>query len=413
MLRNEDVAEVLQRPEVLGRLVGFTDLTALHGEWIHEMVFGDEDYTLQAHRGAFKSSCLAVAIPLYMVLYPNRNVIFLRKTDHDVGEMMNMVAKVLQSDVMRDFTQTNRGVQLKITEQSMDHITTNLWHSPMGAPQLRGLGIKSSITGAHAWLVVTDDICNLSDRLSKAERDLTKFHYDELQNIRNRSGRIINLGTPWHKEDVFTKMPNIHRYDCYTTGLISPEKLQELRQSMAPSLFAANYELKHIASDDAIFETAPVFTKDMKVLRDGIAHVDAAYGGSDYTAFTLGCRRGETIYLFGKLWHRHADQCLEEIVALANEYMCWPLYCEDNGDKGFLQKEIEARDGYAKSYTETQNKVIKITTYLRKWWGKIVFVEGTDPEYLEQILDYTVHAGHDDAADSAACVCRILDRGCW
>ena len=100
MLRKEDVAEVLQRPEVLGRLVGFTDLTALHGEWIHEMVFGDEDYTLQAHRGAFKSSCLAVAIPLYMVLYPNRNVIFLRKTDHDVGEMMNMVAKVLQSDVI-------------------------------------------------------------------------------------------------------------------------------------------------------------------------------------------------------------------------------------------------------------------------------------------------------------------------
>ena len=98
MLRKEDVAEVLQRPEVLGRLVGFTDLTALHGQWIHEMVFGDEDYTLQAHRGAFKSSCLAVAIPLYMVLYPNRNVIFLRKTDHDVGEMMNMVAKVLQSD---------------------------------------------------------------------------------------------------------------------------------------------------------------------------------------------------------------------------------------------------------------------------------------------------------------------------
>ena len=143
MLRNEDVAEVLQRPEVLGRLVGFTDLTALHGQWIHEMVFGDEDYTLQAHRGAFKSSCLAVAIPLYMVLYPDRNVIFLRKTDHDVGEMMNMVAKVLQSDVMRDFTQTNRGVQLKITEQSMDHITTNLWHLPMGAPQLRGLGIPA------------------------------------------------------------------------------------------------------------------------------------------------------------------------------------------------------------------------------------------------------------------------------
>jgi hypothetical protein len=54
------------------------------------------------------------------------------------------------------------------------------------------------------------------------------------------------------------------------------------------------------------------------------------------------------------------------------------------------------------------NKYIKITTFLRKWWPRIVFLEGTDPEYIDQILDYTEH---DDAADSAACVCRILDEG--
>jgi hypothetical protein len=37
-------------------------------------------------------------------------------------------------------------------------------------------------------------------------------------------------------------------------------------------------------------------------------------------------------------------------------------------------------------------------------------VSGTDLAYIDQILDYTEQADHDDAPDSAACVCRILDR---
>ena len=41
---------------------------------------------------------------------------------------------------------------------------------------------------------------------------------------------------------------------------------------------------------------------------------------------------------------------------------------------------------------------------------QIEWLEGTDPEYLNQILSYTEDAEHDDAPDSAACVCRILDR---
>ena len=54
------------------------------------MINGTEDYTLQVHRGSYKSSCLAVAIALLMILRPNRNIIFLRKTDKDVAEMLGM-----------------------------------------------------------------------------------------------------------------------------------------------------------------------------------------------------------------------------------------------------------------------------------------------------------------------------------
>ena len=85
------------------------------------------------------------------------------------------------------------------------------------------MGINGSITGKHFDRIFTDDIVNVQDRTSKAERDRTKIVYQELQNIRNRGGRIFNTGTPWHKEDCFSLMPNIERYDCYSTGLISKE----------------------------------------------------------------------------------------------------------------------------------------------------------------------------------------------
>ena len=410
---NEQKLEMLEDAfshlDEVGKEVGFKDLTPLHGEWIHEMVFGEGDYTLQAHRGSYKSSCLAVAIALILLMNPKRNIIFIRKTDKDVSEMLGMVVKILRTGLMKDFCNFIHGKPLQIVSEGTDHISTNLWTSPMGAHQLLGIGLRASITGKHAYYVITDDICNLSDRISRAERERTKLQYDELQNIRNREGRIINLGTPWHKDDVFSKMPNIHRYDCYQTGLISTEKLDEIRQSMTPSLFAANYELKHIASEEAFFDTPPVFTDDPKQLRNGISHIDAAYGGRDFTAFTCAKRTGNKIYLYGRIWHKPVDAVLEECIMEADRLLCWPLHCEDNGDKGFLCKEIRHRGKWAKSYSENQNKFIKISTYLKKWWPNIIFLRGTDPDYINQIMDYTEHAEHDDAPDSAACCCRYWD----
>ena len=44
---------------------------------------------------------------------------------------------------------------------------------------------------------------------------------------------------------------------------------------MSDSLFAANYELKHIADADAMFKE-PRFTDDEELIYGGIGHIDAA-----------------------------------------------------------------------------------------------------------------------------------------
>jgi len=276
--------------------------------------------------------------------------------------------------------------------------------------QLLGIGTSGSLTGKHADIVITDDIVNLKDRLSASERQRIRSIYQELQNIRNPGGRIINTGTPWHKDDAFAIMPPAVRFDCYQTGLLSEKQLQTLKQSMEPSLFAANYELKHIAAEGALFATEPPQTDKAELLRDGIAHIDAAYGGEDFTALTCGKRVGDTLYLYGRLWRAHVDTLMDTILAECDRLMCAPVYCETNGDKSYLSRELRRMGAETRPYAEKQNKYFKIATYLRKWWGKVVFLSGTDRAYIDQILDYTEQAAHDDAPDSAACVCRILDR---
>lgn len=415
MNRKQAVDFLLTRPVDFARMLGFTKLGDIHNRWIIDMVRGQEDKTLQASRGTYKTTCVSIALALINILLPNMRVLFMRKTDNDVKEVIKQVQNILTDPHTQYLVNCIYGVDLSLTVQSATEISTNLSVDNKGTSQLIGLGMGSSITGKHFDRIFTDDIVNVQDRISKAERDRTKTIYQELQNIKNRGGRIFNTGTPWHKDDCFTIMPEAVRYGCYhpeIQKIISAEELAAIKQSMSPSLFAANYELQHIAAENALFETAPRFFNNPELLRDGIAHIDAAYGGEDYTAFTCGKRSGNTLYLYGKMWHNHVDTVLDRILSEVDKMACAPVYCEDNGDKGFLGKEIRRKnaDLPVRIYHEKENKYAKIATYLRKWWSNIVWLEGTDREYLNQIMDYTEDAEHDDAPDSAACICRLLDR---
>lgn len=411
MTAKDKALALLRDPVALGKALGYDDFRhGLHDVWIKRMVSPGEDMTLQAHRGSYKTTCLCVAIAEMMMRYRDRNIIFLRKTDADVVEVVKNVQRILEHPVMRGIFLALTGEELAIIKATGAEITTSAYCAPRGASQLLGIGTSGSLTGKHADIIITDDIINLKDRLSAAERQRTRSVYQELQNIRNPGGRIINTGTPWHKDDAFAIMPAPERFDCYSTGLLSPEKLEQLKKSMEPSLFAANYELKHIAAEDALFPTFPGTTEDADCLRDGIAHIDAAYGGEDYTALTCGRRDGDTLYLYGRLWRAHVDTLMDAITAECDRLMCSPIYCETNGDKGYLGRELKRRGVQVRMYQEKQNKYSKIATFLRKWWGNVVFLAGTDPEYIAQIMDYTEQAEHDDAPDSAACVCRIFDR---
>ena len=409
-ISKRDVLDLLwENPYKIGHWVGFKDLTELHNKWLRKFLFNTEDMTLQGHRGSYKTTTLSLFLAIHAVIFPNETVLFFRKTSGDATEVIRQTANILKSGCINEITKILYGKNLELIKNTSSEIQTNLNTTRKGTSQIVGLGIGTSITGKHADIVITDDIVNVNDRISGAEREHTKLAYMELQNIKNRGGRFINTGTPWHKEDCFTLMPNPETYDCYSTGLMSKEQIADIKMHMSPSLFAANYELKHIAAEDVIF-TEPQIGADPETVRDGIAHLDSAFYGEDYTAFSIMAYHDGKYYLYGRCWRKHVEDCYQDIFDLYNKFMCGKLYTEKNADKGMVARDLRNSGIRTVGYNESTNKHIKIVTYLKAIWAETIFVEGTDPEYIEMITDYNENAAHDDAPDSAACLARLLYR---
>ena len=410
MTRQQAIDFLINNPVGYAKMLGFTKLSSLHNGWIKDMVRGKGDRTLQASRGTYKTTCVSVALSLIIILLPNIRTLFMRKTDTDVKEVIKQVQKILKDEHTIYFAEIIYGVKLRLVVESATEVQTNLTTDIKGTNQLIGIGSGSSITGKHYDRIFTDDIVNLQDRTSKAERDRTKMIYQELHNIKNRNGRIFNTGTPWHPEDCFSIMPPAQKYDCYNEEIrkiISEEELEEIKSKMLPSLFSANYELRHIASEDVIFIN-PRLGEDAALVEQGVAHIDAAYGGEDYTAFTICKKSNGRYYVFGKLWHKHVDDCLPEIIELRKKFNAGRIYNEDNADKGYLAKTLRSKGELVSVYHESMNKFIKIVSYLKAEWTNVYFVNGTDQEYINQVCDYFEDAEHDDAPDSLASLVRVL-----
>lgn len=401
---------LIAEPYIYANMIGFDLITPFHNEWIQKLLWKDDDYTLQAHRDSYKTTCLIVAVTLMVVLRTEKTTLLLRKESSSTMEFVRAVRRCLLHPVTQEIAEFMYGSQIELIKDTQTELHTNLFKND-GAKesQLVADGIRSfAITGKHFNRIYTDDIVTLKDRISNAERIQTDNVYQELQNIRTKDGVILNTGTPWHKMDTFRLMPPPEVWTIYDTGLFDEDGIKKKRNSMTASLFSANYELKHVADEDCLFPN-PKYESYPFV--DGIAHLDASYGGDDTTAFTVMCKKDGKLHGYGKIWKSHVQNHYNEIVSLLQKYKAGTLYMERNADKGYVAKEMTPLYPNISTYSEHMNKHIKISTYLKSAWDNIYWANETDPEYMEQIVDYQENQGHDDAPDSASCLTRKLESG--
>lgn len=412
MTRQQAIDLLIRHPLKFAHMLGFTKLTDLNEAWLKDMMPSKNkaDASLQAHRLSYKTTCVSITLARIIILLPNKRTLFMRKTDTDVKEIVRQVEKILSDPHTQYIVQCIYGIGLKLFVANATEISTNLTTDVKGTSQLVGMGIGSSLTGKHFDYIFTDDISNITDRISKAERDRTKLVYQELQNIKNRDGRIYNTLTPWHKDDVSSIMPPAKKYTCYETGLMTAEQIEQIKQSMLPSLFAANYELRYVASEDVIFQPldASHFGLSPSLVEQGLMHVDSGFYGEDYTAMTVCKKHDGKYYVLLKMWRKHVEECYPDIINTSRRFMSGKCYMETNADKGMVARDLRQAGMKMVTYAESMNKYVKIVTYLKAIWNDVYFVEGTDMDAVQQIYDYNDAAEHDDAPDSLASVGRIL-----
>lgn len=398
--------QIINNPIPYAHSLGLTKLNEdIHKKWIRRAFFMDKHETTQAHRGSYKSTCVRVGLGLRMIAKPFTNTIMLRKTDPDVKDIITAISKDLQSDVAQCLMYDIYGRYPKLVANSYSELELDIYCGVMGR-QLLGLGLNASITGKHGP-VLTDDIVTLKDRLSGAERERTKSQYQELVNIASEANQYIqNWGTPWHKEDAFTVMPKPEVTNVYNSGILSEEEINERKTMTTASLFAANYELKHVADGDVLFPE-PKYGK-YPIGAKSYALLDAAYGGSDANGFTIMTEVGSDLHLIGKKFNGHVDNHYKQISSMLERFSVVEMSLENNADKGFLKRDLALHTNTRlRGYHESTNKYYKISTYGKSVWNRVIIdYDQSDPGYINEIMDYNENAEHDDCPDSYASLVR-------
>lgn len=321
---------------------------------------------------------------------------------------LNVILGVTRSTIERNVLQPMRshyGANL-VGEINNENIV-QLFGSPCYALGAEKVSQVTKLRGASIKYAYGDEVADWSPEVF----DLLKSRLDKVYSTFDGT---YNPGAPthWLKKfldsdiDVFSQV-----YTIDDNPFLPQEFVRNLKKEYAGTALYGRYILgRWTASDGALFVTYPETTADETLLYDGIAHIDAAFGGSDGSALTCANMIDGRLYIFGRLRQQHIDTLVDLYRADCARLRCSPILIERNADKGFVAKELHNSGEQVAVYDEHENKYKKIATYLRKWWKNVVILEGTDRAYLDQIMSYAEGVPHDDAPDSAACIARYYDQ---
>lgn len=412
---NEMLQKIAEHPHVLGWICGFPDLREIHSKWIKYIWKTKKGRALNAHRGSYKSTAIVyVGAVWYLLFNPNARVFIVRKTYEDAANAVATIARIMESPIIRELFKFAHREYPEFKVRSEGKLLFSFKRSLTDDVSITAFGLKSPFTGHHCDILICDDISTPKDRISRAEREFTKFMWRELStNIIDRGKPCCYIGTPWHKEGVESLIKDILiSFGIDDVGIMTPEMVEDARSKTTPSLFAANYLMQFVADDDALFKDPNITEKWPK---NGLgrveAHLDAAYGGMNSNALTIMAKEYATgkIRAKGYTFPGNVKDHLDEICKILAAYGCRTIHVEEQGDKGYVADMLKARNLNVKSYMESTNKQIKIGSYLYKYWPEIWWDPDSDDGYMMQVVDWTAETKeNDDAPDSAACLLRAM-----
>jgi hypothetical protein len=418
-MNDETILKIVARePHRLGRLIGKDKLTPLHSEWILYCWNSNEPKALQAFRGGYKTTAISViGSVVWLLFHPNDRIAIIRKNYQAAAGIVKAISEAMDNPEVKALFKTAYGITPQATTAREGSLTYSFKDTVTPEGNITALGIDSGITGLHFDKIICDDIITIKDRISRAERERT------VEMVREIAANIIEpgkgsawIGTPWHRDDawkVIRGFCDIAKYPLSKYNFIGEAEVEKKRITTTPFLYQANYELS-LSDDKTALFSEPVYSLGWDYsVRGAMAHIDAAYDGDHYCAFTVAAplpkKDGETFtryQIIGFTYPGNIKNWLDEIVRFCRKYRADAIHIENNADKGYTADRLKEKGLRVYSYVERMNKHMKISTHLFEVWRFLEWDPGTDEEYLNQIIDYREKSEPDDAPDSAASLFR-------
>ncbi|GHV78625.1 hypothetical protein AGMMS49944_04160 [Spirochaetia bacterium] len=396
----------------LGHLIGKKKLIDIHSDWIRYIWDSNVARALMAFRGSYKTtSCILIGAIRWMLFRPNDRIAIIKKSYSAGAQDLKAINQAMQLPAVQVLFKYVHGAYPKATVNRDGKLTYNFKKTITPEGSLTALGLDGNMTGYHFDKIICDDIITIKDRTSRAARENT------VEMVREISTNIIDpgkgsgwTGTPWHRNDAWTQINRftgiIRKYPISKCNFIGEEFLARKKASTTPYLFAANYELELLSDESLLFQDPKYGIWDYAV-KGSVAHIDAAYDGDHFNAMTIVSPLSRDEYqAVGFTYAGNVQDWYGEIQRLYRKYRVKYIYVETNGDKGYLARDLKERNMQVKTYSENQNKHLKISTYLYNAWGGIIWAKETDDEYMSQILDYKEGSTPDDAPDSGSSLFR-------
>lgn len=420
-INEEFLKFLIDQPHYLGWLMGKEKLNALHSEWIKYIWDSQngEPRALMAFRGGYKSTSIdVVGVVRNFLINPNERIALIRKSMTDASTIVSSVQQAMQIPIIKEIFKFAHGFYPRATMAKEGKLRYNFKSTITPEVSLTAFGIDSSLTGYHFDRILCDDIITLKDRISKAEREHTKEIVRELAtNIVDPGKPIMFIGTPWHKDDAWVDINAfcpIAMYPISQFNFLGEKAVEEKRKTTTPFLFSANYELELRKDETSLFTDPKMALGWDYMIKNAVAQLDAGFDGNDYCALTIMAPLDKQDYentkklqAVGFCYPGHIKTWTDKVVAYYKRYKCRCIYIETNADKGYVAQALRNAGLNVRVYHESENKDVKISTFLYEYWEKLYWSPNTDDEYLNMILDYRPGTkDHDDCPDSCASLIR-------
>ncbi len=310
----------------------------------------------------------------------------------------------------------------------------------------KGSGVGGSITGKGGTIRIVDDPIKDAETAyneSALEKIWRWFTGTFLSRGAGLPIDIINM-TRWSKLDPCGKIDSGPRgRDWYEwklepidrdgnmicESLLPKERYEELKETMDPAIFEANYHQKPVDIRGRLYQNLKEYIdiprdphNDKPLFERIIAYVDTADEGTDFLcAPVVGVYKGEG-WLLDVYYTKEPMEETEPETAdlLVRNKVNFSEFESNNGGRGFARnverliwERHQTRKVQIKWFHQTENKIARILTNSTFVINHIYFPKGWDqkwPEFYRALTEYQKEGknAHDDAPDAMTGIAEMI-----